>query len=183
MTLNDKMPDWPAVEAKLKRENKGDLIQLIRELTAVSPEVERFIETRFLKKKNLQNQIAPYHRVIQEQFVISDWNNSVSWSFAGVQKVIDDYAQSSQGDNTGICELLLVALETAVSFADSINLQDNEFDAEITELAERFVVLFTDEPQKNPQYLRRLKKVERTGNELGFYALGDTLDELTNPHR
>jgi len=183
MISNEKLTDWSTIETKLKREKKADLICLIQELTAVSPEAQRFLQTRYLKKKTPKEQIAPYLQVIKAQFVISEWNNTISWDFAGVQKAIDDFDKSSGGDEAGLCELLLVALETAVSFADNFSMQDDDFDEGVTELAERFVKLFTESPQQYSQQLRRIQKIEKTGNALGYYALGETLDEITNPHR
>lgn len=128
--------DWSAIKAKLNRENKATLIHLIEELTAVSPEAQRYLHTRY-NKGATSSQIAPYQKVIQEQFVISEWNNTISWNFARVHKAIEDYAQSSQGDEVGVAELLVLALETAVHFADNFSLQDDDFDNGITELADR----------------------------------------------
>ncbi len=171
-------PNWAAIESKLKRETKATLIQLVQELTAVSPTAQRFLHTRYLKKQKMAQQIAPYRQVIEAQFVISQWDNTVTWNFAEVQKAIDDYNQSSQGDEIGLCKLLVVALETAVTFADSINLQADDFDRDITELAERCTDHLYDQPQLLPKYARRLKKMAQKGDALGYYALGESFDKL-----
>ncbi|VAW39320.1 hypothetical protein MNBD_CHLOROFLEXI01-858 [hydrothermal vent metagenome] len=178
--MNKKTPssDWAAIESKLKRETKATLIQLVRELTAVSPTTHRFLHTRYLTKQTAAQQIAPYRQLIKAQFVISEWDNSVGWNFVEVQKAIDDYDQSSQGDEIGLCELLVVALETAVSFADSLNLQADDFDSDVTELAERCADHLYDQPQLLPKYVRRLKKVAQKGDVLGYYALGESFDKL-----
>ena len=174
---------WDAISPKLQREKKANLIQLIQELTAASPEAQRFLQTRYLKKKKTADQIAPYRQVIKHQFVISEWSNTISWNFAGVQKAIDDYTKSSQGDEMGISELIVVALETAVTFADNLNLHDDDFEAKIAELAEKCVDLFRDHSSLYSRYSKRVEKVEQIGNQLGFYTLGEILDELTNPYR
>lgn len=172
---------WSAIEPKLQRQKKVDLIDLIQELTAVSPEVQRFLQTRYLKKQTTTEQIAPYCQVIKAQFVLSDWNQTVSWDFSEVQKAIDDFNKSSGGDEAGLCELTLFALETAVSFADSISLQADDFDEGVTTLAEQFVDLFSETQPENRSQIPRIKKIERMGYELGYDALGDTLAEITNP--
>ena len=176
------MKDRSAIEAKLKRETKAALIQLIQELTAVSPEAQRYLYTRYLKGKTA-DQIAPYRKVIQEQFVISEWNNTISWSFAGVQKAVDDYAKSSQGDEVGVAELLVVGLETAVKFADNFSLQDYDFDNDIAFLAEKCTDHLQSHTHLLTTYKRRLMKVQRMGSNLGYYAMDESLDELTNPDR
>lgn len=67
-----------------------------------------------------------------------------------MQKAIDDYDKGRRGDEVGLLELMVFALETAVTFADRLNLHDYDFDAEITELAERCVNLFSEHPQLYP---------------------------------
>jgi hypothetical protein len=176
------MSDWETIKNKLQRETKAGLIQLIQELTAVSPEAQRYLQTRY-GKGTTADQIDPYLKVIQEQFVISDWNNIISWNFAGVQKALDDYAKSSQGDEVGVAELLVVALEAAVKFADNFSLQDGDFDNDIAELAEKCTNHFQDYLHLLPTYKRRLKKVQRMGNALGYEAMDEWLDKLTHPLR
>lgn len=148
--------DRLAIKTLLEREKKADLIQLIQELTAVSPEAERYVQTRYAQKRPLTDRLGPYQKVIRTQFIISDWNNTVSWNFAGVQKAIDDYLQSSQGDEAGASELLVMALETAISFADSINLQDDDFDHGVTVLGERCVEILSNHASWYRHYATRL---------------------------
>lgn len=174
--------EWSAIEAKLNRETKATLIHLIQELTAVSPEAQRHLHTRY-NKGATSSQIAPYQKVIQDQFVISDGNNTVSWNFAGIQKAIDHYAQSSQGDEVGVAELLVLALETAAHFADNFSLQDNDFDNGITELADRCADHLQAHDRLLPTYKYRVKKIQKTINDLGYYAADESLDNLTNPYR
>lgn len=181
MSASDTQLDWSALASKLQREKKADLIHLIQELTAISPEAQRFLQARYLKKKRTADQIAAYRKVIQEQFAFSEWDNTVSWNFVGVQKAMDDYTKSSQGDEIGLCALFMAALEMAMSFADRINLQDDDFDYAVTALAERYVELFTNHPQMYAPYARRLRNVQKIGSELGYYTLVEILDEVTNP--
>lgn len=179
--LHDSESHWLTIASKLEREKKADLIQLIQELTAVSPDAQRYLQTRYLPEKQTGDSIALYRKVIQDQFAFSEWGNTVSWNFSGIQKAIDDYEKSSQEDGKGVCELLIAALETALSFADSINLQDDDFDHHVTLLAERCVEQLTVQPEEYSHYARRLKKIQKTGNDLGYYALIETLETLTNP--
>jgi len=172
--------DWPAIKAQLERQKKADLIQLIQELTAVSAEGQRYVQARYASKKHTFVRLTPYKEVIRDQFTFSDWNNTVSWNFVGVQKAVDDYLQSSQGDEVGVCELLVTALEAAMSFADSINLQADDFDSDVTALAERCVELLSDHPDLHRQYVPRLKKVRKMGNDLGYFALDEAFDNLSS---
>ncbi len=171
--------DWPAIKAQLERQKKADLIQLIQELTAVSAEAQRYVQTRYASPKNASAHIKPYKEVIRNQFVFSDWNNTVSWNFAGVHKAIDDYFQGSYSDEVGTSELLVTALEAAMSFADCINLQADDFDADVTALAERCAELLSDHPGLYRQYAQRLKKVRKLAIDLGYYALDEAFDELS----
>ncbi len=174
--------DWPPIGKKLQQEKKADLIQLIQELTAVSPEAQRYLQTRYLKKQQIADRIAPYLEVIQAQFEISQWRNTVSWNFAGVQKALDDYAKSSRRDEEGLAALFVVSLETALTFADSINMQDDDFDVGVSELAEKCVDHFDEYPQLLSPYVSRLKKICNIGNALGYYAMAEFLEELVYPH-
>lgn len=182
MTSPDNIFNWDAVSHKLQQEKKAALIQLFQELTAVSPEAQRYLQTRYLKGTTAE-QIAPYRQVIQEQFVISDWNNTISWNFAGVQKAIENYAQGSQEDEVGIAELLVVALETAVKFADNFSLQDDDYDNNITELADKCTHHFQTHDHLLPTYKRRIKQIQKIGSDLGYFALDESLDELTISRR
>lgn len=177
----DSSSHWPAIASKLEREKKADLIQLIQELTAVSPDAQRYLQTRYLQKDQTADSIAPYRQVIQDQFAFSEWGNTVSWNFSEVWKAIEDYAQSSRGDEKGVGELLIAALEIALAFADSLNLQDDDFDNDVTLLAERCVEQLSAQPEGYSPYARRLKKIQKIGNDLGYYALVETLETLTNP--
>ena len=100
--LSDRQTAYVAIAPKLQRETKSTLINLVYELAVVSPEAQRFSETRYLKKSKTVDKIAPYRQVIQEQFAFSDWNNTVTWNFAGVHKAIHNYDKSSQGDPGGM---------------------------------------------------------------------------------
>ncbi|MBX3055869.1 MAG: hypothetical protein KF770_05285 [Anaerolineae bacterium] len=182
MASPDTTLNWEAISSKLQKEKKAALIQLVQELTAVSPEVQRYLQTRYVKGTTAV-QIAPYRQAIQEQFVISDWNNTISWNFAGVHKAIDDYAQSSQGDEVGVAELLVMALETAAKFADNFSLQDNDFDQDITDLAHRCSAHLQSHDHLLPTYKPRIKKIQKIVNDLGYYAADESLDDLTSPYR
>ena len=172
---------WSAIEKGLNRTNKKDLVELIQQLSFISPDVKRFLQTRYLKPKSIKSRVSQYSKTIKEQFVISEWNSTVTWNFSSVQKAIDDYAISSHGDAGGLAELYVFALETAVSFADSINLQADDFDEEITHLAERCTEHFQGQPHLISTYKNRIKKAINKGNHVGFYAMTDYLDELAHP--
>lgn len=182
MATPDTILNWEAINKKLQQEKKAALIHLIQELTTVSPEAQRYLLTRY-NKGATSTQIAPYQKVIQEQLVISDWNNTISWNFTGIEKAIDDYAQSSQGDEVGVAELFVLALESAAHFADNFSLQDNDFDNGITELADRCTEHLQAHEQLLPSYKHRIKKIQKTINDLGYYAADEFLDNLTNPYR
>lgn len=176
--MNPDELDWSTVAAKLQRETKSTLIDLLYELTAVSPEAQRFLETRYLKKSKTADKIAPYRQVIGEQFVFSDWNNTVTWNFAGVYKAIHNYDKSSQGDPAGLSELWVAALETAIAFADKISLQDEDFDGDLTDLADGCVKHLQNRSQLAPAVARRLKGVQRKAEALGYYATSESLEDL-----
>jgi hypothetical protein len=53
--------NWETVSNKLQHETKEALIQLIQELTAVSPEAQRYLQTRYSKGETT-TQIAPIAR-------------------------------------------------------------------------------------------------------------------------
>ena len=173
-----KKPAWALFEGKLRRERKATLVDLLHELYQISPDAQRFLLTRYGGKQSLAERIKPYRQLIKSQFVLSEWSNTVSWDFAGVHKSIDDYTAGSQGDAAGICELLVIALETAVSFADSINMQDEDFDNELTDIADKCIQQIEDHAQFIKTYNRRLKKVNRIGCNLGYYAMSESLDRL-----
>lgn len=167
---------WTKIGKILRQQKKDDLIDLLEELATISPDVQRFLQTRYLKKENVSDRIAPYRDPIQSQFVVSEWNNSASWDFAGVKKSLDDYARSRPDDKVGLVELLIHALESSLAFADQLNLQDFDFDEGVTELAERYMTVLASWPEVQPQYNQRLKKIRQTADELGYYALVEILE-------
>jgi hypothetical protein len=76
-----------------------------------------------------------------------------------------------------------MALEAAVKFADSLNLQDDDFDNDITELADRCTDHLQTYDHLLPTYKRRIQKIQKIGSDLGYYGLDESLDMLTNPYR
>lgn len=167
---------WTRVLPQLEKQRKAELLTLLEELATLSPDVQRFLHTRYLTKKMLSGQIAQYHERIQSQFVISDWNNTISWSFAGVQQAFDAYAVSRPDDKPGLVELALCALETSLAFAEQFSLQDFDFDDGVTELAERYMDALADLSAVPSGHAQRLQKVLRTASELGYYALIETIE-------
>lgn len=167
---------WPRIRLQLDRQKKAELITLLEELATVSLDVQRFLQTRYLTKKTSSNSVAPYRELIQSQFVISDWNNTISWNFAGVLQALDEYAVSRPNDKHGLVELGLYALETSLAFADQFSLQDFDFDEGVTELAERYMEAVNDYPAAQPKHTQRLKKVLQIASELGYYALIETIE-------
>lgn len=63
MAPPDNIFNWAAISSKLQQEKKAALIQLVQELTAVSPEAQRYLQTRYLKGTTAE-QITPYRQVI-----------------------------------------------------------------------------------------------------------------------
>jgi glycogen debranching enzyme len=176
--MNPDELNWSAIAPKLQRETKSALISLVYELAAISPEAQRFLQTRYLKKSKTVDKVASYCQVIQEQFAFSDWNNTVTWNFAGVHNAIHNYDKSSQGDPAGLSELWVVALETAIAFANEINLQDEEFDGDLTDLADGCKDHLQTHSQLLPSVSRRLKDVQRKAEALGYYATSESLEDL-----
>lgn len=169
---------WEAISKKLQQEKKADLLLLLRELIQVSPDVWHFVQTRYGPPENTAGRIIPYRQSIQEQFTISDWNNSVTWNFAGVHQAIDAYAQSSRGDAAGVGELHLWALEAAIQFADTLNLQDSDFEGGLLDLAESLIAHVQRHPQLHALYRRRIQAVQRTGHRLGYEDLAELLEDF-----
>ena len=167
MSHPDSGPEWSTLEAKLAREKKSVLLGLIRELAAVSSEAEQFLKTRYSTEKNRASSVTSYRRLIKQQFSFSLGQNMVIWDFAAVYKAIDDYEQASQGDESGGCELVIVALETALDLADRLNLQADDFERDVTRLAERCSYQLRGEPRLQKKYGARLRACVTKGSHLG----------------
>ena len=167
---------WPKIRLQLERQRKAELITLIEELVTVSPDVQRFLHTRYLTKKTSSEQVILYHELIQSHFVVSDWNNSISWNFAGVLQALDEYVINRPDDKHGLVELVLFALEASLAFADQFSLQDFDFDEGVTELAERYMKAVNGYSAAQPKHTQRLKKILQTASELGYYALIETIE-------
>jgi hypothetical protein len=151
--LPDPAFDWPAIETRLEREKKADLIYLIQELTAVSPAVQQFLHARYLHRRNTVTRVQPYRRRIISQFQVGEvWPD-----FQQIAQIIQEYQSAAGVEPKGLAELYVSALEAAANFVDGIGIHDVDFFSDLTAFAWQCVSHFNDFPALYSPYVVRLR--------------------------
>ena len=169
-------PAWQDIEKKLIKEKKQALVALLQNLYQISPDAQRFLQTRFGDGQTPRQRIASYKRVIQQQFVFHG-EVPPEADFYKIQKVVSDYRLSSNHDEEGVAELCVIALEAAADFIERFNVHGPGFYAEIGELVQTAVEQFEAHPQLYSNYSRRLRTA-RDKIVVMDMDVADLLDDL-----
>ncbi len=146
------MDKWNSVRKKLQAENKDGLIDLIQELTAVSPASQQFLYARYLHSRHMTVRVQPYRRRIIVQFEVDG-----TWpDFQQIAQAIQEYQLATGIEPKGTAELYVSALEAAANFVDGLGVHDVDYFGDLTELSWQCVSHFNDFPALYPPYAARL---------------------------
>lgn len=161
MTKSNLPINWSAIESKLKRESKSTLIQLVQELTAVSPQALDFVQTRYHPAQNVSSRIKPFQQQIDVQFTGDD----APLDLSQVQLAIAHYQKATNNEEKGTAELWVYALEAAAGFMRGMGMHDLTYQNELAELSWEFVDFMGNHFHLYALYEERLQTICRWLNE------------------
>src|SRR6266567_8811797 len=122
MTKKERSASWKDVKTVLSQKSMPELLQLIRDLYALRPEVKDFIHARFLTSKA---NVAPYKKTIH-QSLSPDVIHGEDLDLARGRKAISDYKKATN-DPIGTLDLMVYYVECGTQFAVEYGYGDEEF--------------------------------------------------------
>ncbi|MBK8989905.1 MAG: hypothetical protein IPM39_28220 [Chloroflexi bacterium] len=168
------MDKWHTVRKKLQAENKDGLIELLRELTAVSPTVAQFLHARYLDTQDITARIQPYLKRIDAQF-----EGEEMWPDLGqIAQAIQEYQLATRQEPDGTTELYVYALEAVAGFFWGIGIHDMDLLGDVAEFAWECVSHFNDFPALYPLYADRLRDIAAKLSEHEWEGLTDPFYQL-----
>lgn len=167
---------WQDVKAILAQQSPQELLQLIRDVYALRPEVKDFIHARFLRAKA---NVAPYKKTIH-QSLYPDVIHGEDMDLARGRKAISDYKKATH-DPVGTLELMVYYVECGNQFT----VDYGDIDAGFYESLESMFTQVVKMLQKSDQdtidrFLPRLEGIVRQAHGIGwgyYDAIAETLEE------
>jgi hypothetical protein len=171
------MPKWQDVRRTLASKSQKELLDLIRDVYALHPEVKDFINARFLT--STQN-LRPYKKTIQEA-LYPDVVHGEDLDLARGRKAINDY-QKATNDPLGTLELMVHYVECGNQFTVEYGDIDEEFYVSVDTMFTQVVKTLQKSEQKViDRFLPRLRTVVREAEGIGwgyYDAIAETLEEV-----
>ena len=172
MPKRNQTPKWGDVRRTLASKSQKELLNLIRDLYALQPEVKAFIDARFVvSTANLK----PYQRTIQES-LNPDVIHGEDIDLERGQKAIRDY-QKATNDPIGIIDLMLHYVECGTEFATTYSYGDEEFYENLDEMFTQAVKMIKQNSQEViDKFLPRVKKIVDEAEGIGW-GYGDGIND------
>lgn len=176
MPKRQQTPKWQDVRRTLASKSQKELLNLIRDLYNLQPEVRDFINARFVvSAANLK----PYQKTIQEA-LYPDVIHGEDLDLERGQKAINDY-QKATGDLMGTLVLMIDYVEWGTQFAVEYSYGDEEFFENLDEMFMQVVkTLQRNEQELIDKFLPRLRTIVHEAEGIGWGygdAVYDTLEE------
>jgi Family of unknown function (DUF6155) len=167
-----KSASWQNIQRALASTSQRELLNLIRDLYALHPEVRDFINARFVvSAANLK----PYQQTIQEA-LYPDVIHGEDLDLARGQKAIRDY-QKATNDPIGTLDLILHYVESGTQFATTYGYGDEYFFESLDEMFTQAVkVLQQSGREIVDKFLPRLKTIVHEADHIGW-GYGDAISE------
>ena len=122
MPKRQQIPKWQNIRRTLASKSQRELLNLIRDLYNLQPEVRDFINARFVvSTANLK----PYQKTIQES-LYPDVIHGEDLDLERGRKAINDY-QKATNDPMGTLVLMIHYVECGTQFAMTYSYGDEEF--------------------------------------------------------
>ena len=167
---------WQDVKAILSQQSPQELLQLIRDLYALRPEVKDFIHARFLRAKA---NVAPYKKTIHPS-LYPDVIHGEDMDLARGRKAISEYKKATN-DPIGTLDLMTYYVECGTQFTVDYGDIDEGFyeslDAMFTQVVKR---LQHSDQETIDRFLPRLEGIVRQAQGIGwgyYDAIAETLEE------
>lgn len=172
MPKRHQTPKWGDVRRTLASKSQRELLNLIRDLYALQPEVKAFIDARYVvSAANLK----PYQKTIEES-VSPDVMHDEDLDLERGQKAIRDY-QKATNDPIGALDLMLHYVECGTSFATMYGYGDEYFFESLDEMFSQAVKTIKQTGQEViDKFLPRLKNIVHEAEDIGW-GYGDGIND------
>ena len=175
MTKPARSASWKDVKTVLSQQSMPEVLQLIRDLYALRPEVKDFLHARFLTSAKT---LAPYKNTIQ-QSLSPDVIHGEDLDLARGRKAISDYKKATH-DPVGTLELMVYYVECGNQFTVDYGDIDEAFYESLDAMFTQVVKTLQKSDEKTVErFLPRLKAVVRQAEGIGwgyYDAISDTLE-------
>ncbi len=170
MASRNQSPRWQDVRRTLASKSQRELLNLIRDLYSLHPDVKDFINARFVvSTANLK----PYQKTIQEA-LHPDAIHGEDLDLERGRKAINDY-QKATNDPIGTLDLMVHYVDCGTQFATTYGYGDEEFFESLDEIFTQ-VVKTVQQSEKDiiDRFLPRLKTIVHEAEDIGW-GYGDSL--------
>jgi hypothetical protein len=176
MKTPKKSTSWQEIRRILSTKSHEELLQLIRDIYALRPEVKDFIHARFLTARK---SLTPYKKTIQTA-LYPDVVHGEDLELARGRKAISDYKKATN-DPIGTLDLMTYYVECGTQFTVEYGDIDEEFYESLDAMFTQVVKTLQHSAQQTiDRFLPRLKAIvqQAEGMGWGYYdAIADTLEE------
>jgi hypothetical protein len=170
-----KSPSWQEIRRQLASKSQTELLNLIRDVYTLRPEVQDFLHARFLTTRK---SLAPYKKTIQTA-LYPDVIHGEDLDLARGREAISDYRKATN-DLIGTLELMVHYVECGTEFAVQYGYGDAAFFETLETMFTQVVKTLQKSEQKViDRLLPRLKTIvqEAEGIGWGYYdAISETLE-------
>ena len=155
MPTRHQTPKWQDIRRTLSSKSQSELLNLIRDLYALHPEVKDFINARFVvSAANLK----PYQKTIQES-LYPDVIHGEDIDLERGHKAINDYKKATN-DPMGTLDLMVHYVECGTQFAAEYGYGDEEFFESLDSMFTQVVnTLQQSEQEVIDRFLPRLRTI------------------------
>jgi hypothetical protein len=176
MASPKKSSSWQNIRRTLASKSQRELLNLIRDLYNLRPEVQDFINARFVvSAANLK----PYQKTIQES-LYPDVTHGGDIDLERGRKAIND-DQKATHEPIGTLDLMTYYVECGTQFATEYHYGDEAFYEDLDEMFTRVVKLLQQSEQELvDKFLPRLRTIVREAEDIGWGyddAISATLED------
>lgn len=170
MASPKKSSSWHNIRRTLASKSQRELLNLIRDLYNLRPEVQDFINARFVvSAANLK----PYQKTIQKA-LYPDVTHGGDIDLERGRKAINDYKKATN-DPIGTLDLMTYYVECGTQFAVEYHYGDEALYEDLDEMFTRVVkTLQQSEQELVDKFLPRLRTIAREAEDIGW-GYGDAV--------
>ena len=165
---------WFDLKKNLQKTDKGELINLIRDLYRLSEENRRYLLAGCMDTKAEPGILEAYKEIIKNEFFPEKGYGTLRYSVA--EKAIDSYYKAS-GDFEGKMELMFFYVENGVDFTNKYGDIDEKFYDKIGGMLEKFCTLLKTLGGRPlyPRFKKRLFDIRKKTKTIGW-GFGDEVN-------
>jgi hypothetical protein len=167
---------WADLKKNLQKADKGELLNLIRDLYRLSEENRRYLLAGRMDMKAEPGILEAYKEIIKNEFFPEKSYGTLRYSVA--EKAINSYFKAS-GDFEGKMELMLFYVENGVDYTNKYGDIDEKFYDKVAGMLEKFCTLLKTPEGRSlyPQFKKRLFEIQKKAKGIGW-GFGDEINLL-----